>query len=281
MDSTPGFVNLLNSQTSYDLDSPEPAWFSSQCPDESAVKERRKWSPKEDKILIGAWLNTSKDHVVSNEHESGAFWKRIQDYYNSSPHLVGTTPRELVQCKQRWSRINDQVCKFVGCFEAALREQKSGQNDDDVMKAALGGISKMSSSSSNELEERLNEAFDDIFEDIYNNIVEAQTKKQRKRAYIERNHEEGHNRLWNDYFSEDPTFPAHLFRRRFRMNKELFMRIVHRLSEDVPFFRQRRDATGRYGLAPLQKCTAAIRLLAYGYAADTVDEYLNDINVLD
>ena len=61
----------------------------------------------------------------------------IQDYYNSSPHLVGTTPRELVQCKQRWSRINDQVCKFVGCFEAALREQRSGQNDDDVMKAAL------------------------------------------------------------------------------------------------------------------------------------------------
>ena len=61
----------------------------------------------------------------------------IQDYYNSSPHLVGTTPRELVQCKQRWSRINDQVCKFVGCFEAALREQKSGQNDDDVMKAVL------------------------------------------------------------------------------------------------------------------------------------------------
>jgi len=105
--------------------------------DQPAVKKRRKWSPKEDKILIGAWLNTSKDPVVSNEQKVGTFWKRIQDYYNSSPHLVGTTPRELVQCKQRWSRINDQVCKFVGCFEAALREQRSGQNDDDVMKAVL------------------------------------------------------------------------------------------------------------------------------------------------
>ncbi|XP_013617753.1 PREDICTED: uncharacterized protein LOC106324307 [Brassica oleracea var. oleracea] len=132
----------------------------------------------------------------------------------------------------------------------------------------------MSSSSSDELEERLNEAFDDVFEDIYNNIVEAQTKKQRKRAYIERNREEGHTRLWNDYFSEDPTFPAHLFRRRFRMNKELFMRIVHRLSENVQFFQHRRDATGRYGLSPLQKCTAAIHLLGYGSAANTVDEYL-------
>nr|VDD32045.1 unnamed protein product [Brassica oleracea] len=132
----------------------------------------------------------------------------------------------------------------------------------------------MSSSSSDELEERLNEAFDDISEDIYNNIVEAQTKKQRKHVYIERNREEGHIRLWNDYFSEDPTFPAYLFRRCFRMNMELFIRIVHRLSEDVPFFRHRRDATRRYGLSPLQKCTAAIRLLAYGSAADTIDEYL-------
>ena len=131
----------------------------------------------------------------------------------------------------------------------------------------------MSSSSSDELEERVDEVFDEIFEDTYNDIVEAQTNKQRKHAYIERNREVGHNRLWKDYFSEDSTFSAHLFRRCFRMNKELFMRIVHALSENVPFFQQRRDATGRFGISPLQKCTAAIRLLAYSSAADTVDEY--------
>ncbi|KAF8050729.1 hypothetical protein N665_1895s0005 [Sinapis alba] len=90
MDNNHGFVDLLHSQTSFDLDSPEPAWFSTQGADECPVKERRKWSPKEDKILIGAWLNTSKDPVVSNEQKA-----------------------------------------------AALREQRSGQNDDDVMKAAL------------------------------------------------------------------------------------------------------------------------------------------------
>ena len=58
------------------------------------------------------------------------------------------------------------------------------------------------------------------------------------------------------------------------MNKELFIRIVHRLSENVPLFQHRRDATRRYGLSPLQKCTATICLLAYGSAADKVDEYL-------
>ena len=92
---------------------------------------------KEDIILISAWLNTSKDSVVGNEQKATHFWRRIVEYYNSSPQLVGTIPRELGQCKQRWARINDQVCKFVGSYEAALREQRSGQNDDDVMKAAL------------------------------------------------------------------------------------------------------------------------------------------------
>uniref|UniRef100_A0A0D3BNF9 Uncharacterized protein n=1 Tax=Brassica oleracea var. oleracea TaxID=109376 RepID=A0A0D3BNF9_BRAOL len=115
----------------------------------------------------------------------------------------------------------------------------------------------MSSSSSDEVEERLEEIFEEIVEDTYNEIVQSQTNKQRRHAYIEQNREAGHDRLWNDYFSEDYTFSTQLFRRRFRMNKELFMRIVDGLSENVPFFQQRRDATGRLGLSPLQKCTTA------------------------
>ena len=153
MNTRTGFVNLMYSQSSVDLESPKPAWFGSQGPDEygfhpgvefsvqpsvkSASKERRKWSPIEDKILIGAWLNTSKDPVVSGDQKAECFWKRIVYYDNASPQLVGTVPRELRPAKQRWARINEQVCKFVGCYDAALRGQRSGQNDDDVMKAAL------------------------------------------------------------------------------------------------------------------------------------------------
>ena len=149
MENDTSYMNLLfsQSQTPVDLDSPETFWFGSQGPSESVVEPvvesavesgvRRKWSPKEDKILIGAWLNTSKDPVVSNEQKAGAFWKRIVDYYNASPQLVGTVPREVTSCKQRWGRINTDVSKFAGCYDAALREQRSGQNDDDVMKAAL------------------------------------------------------------------------------------------------------------------------------------------------
>uniref|UniRef100_A0A0D3BIL9 Myb-like domain-containing protein n=1 Tax=Brassica oleracea var. oleracea TaxID=109376 RepID=A0A0D3BIL9_BRAOL len=83
-----------------------------------------------------------------------------------------------------------------------------------------------------------------------------------------------HLRLWNDYFSDTPTYPENLFRRRFRMNKPLFMCIVDHFSNEVQFFRQKQDVTGRLGLSALQKCSTAIRVLAYGSALDAVDEYL-------
>ncbi|XP_013723589.1 putative nuclease HARBI1 [Brassica napus] len=105
-------------------------------------------------------------------------------------------------------------------------------------------------------------------------LMVIKKKKRKKRIYIERNREEGNVRLWNDYFSDTPTYPENLFRRRFRMNKPLFMHIVDRLSNEVEFFQQKRDALRRLSLSPLQKYTAAIRVLAYGSAADAVDEYL-------
>ena len=55
---------------------------------------------------------------------------------NASPLLVGSLPREWSQCKQRWGRVNEQVCKFVGCHEAALKHHASGENENDVMKVA-------------------------------------------------------------------------------------------------------------------------------------------------
>ncbi|XP_021775499.1 uncharacterized protein LOC110739340 [Chenopodium quinoa] len=49
---------------------------------------------------------------------------------------------------------------------------------------------------------------------------------------------------------------------------------MNKVVEGDVYFQQRRDAAGRLGLSPLQKCTAAIRMLAYDMAADAVDEYV-------
>ncbi|XP_013688997.1 glutathione S-transferase T3-like [Brassica napus] len=133
--NSPGFVNLLASQSSPPIDT-DSAEAASNSPGLVKPLERRKWGPKEDLVLISAWLNTSKDPIVSNEQKAGAFWKRIEEYFNSSPQLIGSVPREWSQCKQMWGRVNEQVCKFVGSHEAALKEQASDQNENDVMKAA-------------------------------------------------------------------------------------------------------------------------------------------------
>ncbi|KAL0773800.1 hypothetical protein Bca101_038951 [Brassica carinata] len=129
-------------------------------------------------------------------------------------------------------------------------------------------------------DQKFDEYFDQHFDQTFENLFihhkpqEGERRRRKKRVYIERNREEGHVRLWNDYFSETLTYPENLFRQRFRMNKPLFMRIVDRLFNEVHFFQQRPDGLGRLGLSTLQKCTTAIRVLAYGTAADTVDEYL-------
>ncbi|KAF3568371.1 hypothetical protein DY000_02013138 [Brassica cretica] len=84
--------------------------FSSQAPEAPAQrenpsvasKERRQWTPADDEVVISVWLNTSKDAVVGNEQKSGTFWKRVAEYYASSPHAKASgEPREWLNLKQR------------------------------------------------------------------------------------------------------------------------------------------------------------------------------------
>jgi len=87
-------------------------------------------------VLISAWLNTNKDPVVSNEQKAGAFWSRIAAYYAASPKVERGDKREPLQCKQRWQKLNDLVCKFCGSYAAATRQKTSGQSESDIVKLA-------------------------------------------------------------------------------------------------------------------------------------------------
>lgn len=94
------------------------------------------------------------------------------------------------------------------------------------------------------------------------------------RKSISRDHVGAHQCLVADYFAAEPLYPDSMFRTRFCMNRSLFLRIVNALGEWSPFFTYRTDCAGRVGLSPLQKCSAAMRMLAYGTPADALDEYL-------
>ncbi|XP_020275043.1 uncharacterized protein LOC109849603 [Asparagus officinalis] len=65
-----------------------------------------------------------------------------------------------------------------------------------------------------------------------------------------------------------------MFRRRYRMSRSLFLRIVDAVKDHDYYFQQRSDGLGRMGLSPLQKVTAVFRMLAYGLPADATDEYV-------
>jgi hypothetical protein len=89
-------------------------------------------------------------------------------------------------------------------------------------------------------------AEDEIFDEI---VAEAEldgegsTVRRRRRLagpkrYIPRNREQAHDDLVANYFSANPIYTDEMFRRRFRMNRPLFLRIVDGLSNWSPYFTQ-------------------------------------------
>ncbi|XP_042035211.1 uncharacterized protein LOC121781554 [Salvia splendens] len=134
----------------------------------------------------------------------------------------------------------------------------------------------------NEWEEKIveqNQQLDQLIEDIaiwpatLPSPPATQTARA-KRRYIERKREEGHHTIFEQYFAEDPIYPPDFFRTKYRMRKPLFEKIMNKLIDTDNIFVPKRDATSQLGMSAIQKCTAAMRMLAYGAAADLHDEYL-------
>ncbi|XP_024164645.1 uncharacterized protein LOC112171740 [Rosa chinensis] len=89
---------------------------------------------------------------------------------------------------------------------------------------------------------------------------------------VERHREVRGHFLLKDYFVERPVYDEVGFRRLYRMQKHVFQRIMEDLCNFDSFWGQKADATGKMGLLPEQKMTGALRMLAYGAAADQCDE---------
>ncbi|KAL1556212.1 hypothetical protein AAHA92_11864 [Salvia divinorum] len=134
----------------------------------------------------------------------------------------------------------------------------------------------------NEWEEKVveqNRQLDQLIEDIalWPTTLSSQPTTQMvraKRRYFDRKREKGHDTIFEQYFAEDPIYPPEFFRTRYRMRKPLFEKIMNKLVDTDDFFVQKHDATGLLGMSAIQKCTAAMRVLAYETATDLHDEYL-------
>ncbi|CAN6326949.1 unnamed protein product [Urochloa humidicola] len=116
---------------------------------------------------------------------------------------------------------------------------------------------------------------------------------------IDREREDGHWILHQDYFADEPTYGPTFFRRRFvfcqihfiylchqarinfrfllyvcrfRMHQHLYLRILRAVEDHNDYFVQKRNAAGKLGLSCLQRVTSAFRMLTYGVPADSTDD---------
>nr|XP_043608842.1 uncharacterized protein LOC122580639 [Erigeron canadensis] len=86
---------------------------------------------------------------------------------------------------------------------------------------------------------------------------------------------ESHNHLVRDYFASELKFDEGFFRQRFRMSRWVFLKIATDLERNFEYFQRKFDARGKLRFSTYQRCTSAIRQLAYGSNPDSLDDYLN------
>ena len=97
------------------------------------------------------------------------------------------------------------------------------------------------------LKRKKSTTYDDDEEDLLMLLVsDASQFKQKKgggsligkNPNLPRGHLEGHIRLMKDYFNTDCIYPEQLFRRRFRMQRSLFLTIVNKIADHDDYFIQ-------------------------------------------
>ncbi|KAE8814799.1 hypothetical protein D1007_07800 [Hordeum vulgare] len=91
------------------------------------------------------------------------------------------------------------------------------------------------------------------------------------RRVINRDRVSGAKLPQKDYVAPNPTFPDDTWvRRRLRMRKSLFLRIVEVMEAHDDYFKVTRDCYGKLSFSTKYKCTTALRMLALGSAANAI-----------
>uniref|UniRef100_A0A0D3DNM1 Uncharacterized protein n=1 Tax=Brassica oleracea var. oleracea TaxID=109376 RepID=A0A0D3DNM1_BRAOL len=266
----PKFVDLLNSQQdigfgsyedSVELSSTQVPFLATQGTADSAFdgdtpadsRERRTWTPAS---------KASGKKTVDQEKQVKEFeriWTIKQKEMEAKEHL------------SKMSLLDSLIGKKEPLPDLVSREWRLGQEHERVERTCTLAlfwsrvfVTRLLSFGhenalifiNNQFEDSMDEAFDQYFDHQFDQALEnlcntfgdqTEEKKTRKKGFLSK---ETVKKVISDY--------------------EMIILVTLQLQ----FFRQKKDGLGRLGLSTLQKCMAAIRVLAYGYALDAVDEYL-------
>ena len=83
----------------------------------------------EDEVICSAYLNVSKDAVVSVNQPAKTYWERIADYFNENRGTHGE--RNVLSLQHRWGEISKFTSKFCGFYAEIERKNQSGKCEDD------------------------------------------------------------------------------------------------------------------------------------------------------
>jgi hypothetical protein len=98
---------------------------------------------------------------------------------------------------------------------------------------------------------------------------------KKREGNIDCDREASHVHMYKDYFHPiKPIYKAKEFRRRYRMSRELFLVILNGIRDYDDYFEAKYDCISKIGFSSYQKCSAAIRKLAYGVPGDLIDDYI-------
>ena len=81
---------------------------------------------------------------------------------------------------------------------------------------------------------------DVIFDMVMSSDLSGSDRKRRRTSMsgklpnVERNFEQGHRRIYDDFFSDNPTFSEDKLQRRFRMPAQLFKHIMKTVEDSNP-----------------------------------------------
>ena len=92
-------------------------------------QESKKIILDEDKIVVLAWLNVSKDPIQGANQSHASFWRRISDYYET--HRKSFASRTESSLMHRWMYILENVNKYCACYDAIDRRNQSGKTIQD------------------------------------------------------------------------------------------------------------------------------------------------------
>nr|XP_043615980.1 uncharacterized protein LOC122587885 [Erigeron canadensis] len=141
-------------------------------------------------------------------------------------------------------------------------------SNDELPVYIMPEFSSSSSSSSSDFEFLASLALAALEED-------TASSSAHQRRYIWRDRHSAHERLMNMYFVDEPMFEDDVFHTRYRMSRRLFLKIVEDITAAFPWFRSSTNAAGIRGFSAIQKCTCALRQLAYGNLGYNYDEGLS------